>query len=232
MYLGLDGFRHGWVAVSIAGDDREIEFLRDIGQLSQRDYKMAMIDIPIGLPERGNRDCDMAARHLLDLNCNRVFTGARRPLLQHIESHQDANRRGRELMVNGAPGAGVSMQLFCILKKIKEADNFVDEALQDRVRETHPELIFWRLNDQKPVPNKHCPAGRTLRRKLLTKPKRFPDLERLLDERIGTGAKEDDVLDACACALAASACATGKGRVVPSGAGIRDDRNLKMQIWY
>ena len=49
----------------------------------------------------------------------------------------------------------------------------------------------------------------------------------LADERIGTGAKRDDVLDACAAAIAARDIAG----CVPEGMPPRDAYGLPMQIW-
>ena len=230
MYVGVDGFRHGWVSVSIDGQGNgSIEFLCEISQLDHRQYHMAMIDIPIGLPQSGNRDCDMAAREYLGPNRNRVFTGARRPLLAHCHSYNKANRIGRKLLVDGNPGAGVSKQLFCILKKIKEVDGFLNPQAQEKLRECHPELVFRRLYNGHPVDNKHTPQGRSQRRELLSF---IRNLDDLLPARLGTGAKEDDVLDACACAVAAMDCANGKHNVVPNEKSPTDLRNLVMQIWY
>ncbi len=231
MYLGLDGFRHGWVAASIDGRGKgNIEFLCDISQIDHRQFQMAMVDIPIGVPRFGNRSCDMAARELLGTNRTRVFTGARRPLLEYCHCREQANRIGKTLLVDGHPGAGVSCQLFCILKKIKEVDDFLGPDRQKVVRECHPELVFLRLNMNRPVPNKRAHDGRQCRRELLAH--HIFDLNRLIDERLGTGAKEDDVLDAFACAVAAMDCADGKEYVVPAGPCCFDSRKLKMQIWY
>ena len=48
--------------------------------------------------------------------------------------------------------------------------------------------------------------------------------------RIGSGAKPDDILDACALALAARNFHAS--RVLPRGRATKDTRGLKMQIWY
>jgi predicted RNase H-like nuclease len=230
MYLGLDGYKKGWVCVTI--DERggsHVDFLRDIQELNQRSYEMAMIDIPIGLPEADKRQCDLCAREILKVDRNRVFTGARRPLLDHCCDYDEANSLGRKLEVGGKAGDGVSKQLFCILKKIKEVDAFLSPDRQNYLRECHPELVFRRLKGD-PVPNKHTPGGLEVRRNLL-KPY-FTGLDELIEKRIGKGAKEDDVLDACACAIAARDCATGKNNVVPRKPVPCDGKKLKMQIWY
>jgi predicted RNase H-like nuclease len=229
MYLGVDGFRYGWVAITL--DDKgegSIEFLCDIQQLEEREYKMGMVDIPIGLPPYGKRRCDLAAKELLGPDRNRVFTGARRPLLG-CRSHEEANRTGKSLCVSEQPGDGVSAQLFCILKKINEVDEFMNSKRQETLRETHPELVFFRLRGSR-LDKKHSPKGKTQRRELLTP--RIRNLPELVNERLGTGAKEDDVLDACACALAAKDCAADGQNVLPTGIACIDGKKLRMQIWY
>jgi predicted RNase H-like nuclease len=231
MYLGLDGFRHGWVAASIDGKGNgSVEFLCEVNQLDHRQYRLAMIDIPIGLPSFGNRECDIAARALLAENWPRVFTGARRPLLEYCHSYEEANQFAPTLQVDEKPGAKISKQLFCLLKKIKEVDAAIDAERQKTVRECHPELVFRRLNNNGSVPNKHTDEGRLKRRELLCA--HVSNLNALIDERLGTGAKEDDVLDAFGCAVAAMDCAKGRQLVLPENECRRDARKLKMQIWY
>ncbi len=222
-YLGLDGFRNGWVAVYLnSRQTGEIEFLDHIDDLRTCRYRMAAIDIPIGLPDQGNRPCDMAARQMLGINRNRVFTGARRPLLAFCKDYKKANRAGKAL------GAGISRQLFGILCKIKQVDTFMQRAGQGRLRECHPELVFQRLGGRA-LESKKTDKGRKQRRKILSE--YFSNLDALINKRLGTGAKHDDVLDACACAIAARDCARGRKFVVQSGKK-RDGRNLKMEIWY
>jgi predicted RNase H-like nuclease len=57
----------------------------------------------------------------------------------------------------------------------------------------------------------------------------FHDIDEWVSRaRIGTGAKADDVLDACAVALAARDCAG----CVPEGDPPCDAHGLPMQIWF
>jgi predicted RNase H-like nuclease len=226
MYLGLDGYKKGWVCVSI--DDHgcsQIDFLCDIHQLDQRSYKMAMIDIPIGLPASETRVCDQMGRDFLAEHRSRVFTGARRPLLS-AQSHLEAHEIGRRI-----DGTGVPLQLFHILKKIREVDDFVQRSGQKRFRESHPELVFQRLGGA-PVCKKKSSLGREQRIRLL-EAARISGVSEALKMRKGKRAKIDDVLDAYACAIAARDCANGGNHVVPpSCPAPKDSEGLKMQIWY
>jgi predicted RNase H-like nuclease len=109
-----------------------------------------------------------------------------------------------------------------------EVDAFVRAHPTRDIREVHPELVFLRLNGGKPLPPKRSEEGDTLRRRLLRRDG-FREIDRwLTDQRIGTGAKRDDVLDACAVAIAARAPAG----VLPEGAPQLDGCGLPMQIWF
>ena len=107
-----------------------------------------------------------------------------------------------------------------------EVDAFVLAHRVHDIREVHPELVFLRLNANKPLPSKKSEEGDSLRRTLLQRGG-FRDIDRWLTKtRIGTGAKRDDVLDACAVAIAARVPAGSVGSPPP------DKHGLPMQIWF
>jgi len=220
--IGLDGFSRGWVAVGIDGDVRTISFHADVADALARPFDRAGIDIPIGMTDDGARDCDRLARERLRPHASRVFTGARRWLWQKFrdpdKANEDALRRGQ---------TRVSRQLWHLGNKIMEVDAFVRAHRARDIREVHPELVFLRLNDGAP-PRKKSEEGDALRCRLL-KHAGFREIDRwLTDTRIGSGAKRDDVLDACAVALAAR---EPRG-CVPDGTPPRDAYGLPMRIWF
>ena len=224
MFVGLDGYPRGWVAVWL--DDYrqpEITFLHHIRELFDRPFKSAMIDIPIGLPETGYRACDQEAKYYLGQNSSRVFVGARRPLLSH-NSRQDAHTWAK-----AADGKGVSCQLFCLMPKIRQVDDLITPERQKRLRETHPELAFQRLNSGASLPKKKTAEGVEARRKILRN-KGFSSIDALIAKRIGEGAKEDDILDACVCAVVAKE-ASAEHRF-PKKLQMPDSKNLRMEIWF
>jgi predicted RNase H-like nuclease len=221
--LGLDGFSKGWVAVLLDGDVHEIRFCRDIADALSVGFDRAAIDIPIGMTDDGERTCDRLARERLRPHSSRVFTGARRWLWQEFSDPDAANRE--------APRRGqkrVSRQLWHLGPKNMEVDAFVRANGTRDIREAHPELVFLRLNAGLPLPSKKSEAGFERRRKLL-KRHGIGDIDTWLDgERVGTGAKRDDVLDACAVAIAARDAAG----CVPEGMPPRDACGVAMQIWF
>ena len=221
--IGLDGFSKGWVAVLLNGERQEIFFHRDVANALSRPFDRAGIDIPIGMPDDGERACDLQARMTLRPHTSRVFTGARRWLWLEFshpdKANEEALRRGQKQ---------VSRQLWHLGPKIMEVDAFVRANLSRDIREVHPELVFLRLNGNAPLPSKKSGEGITLRRALLARSGLY-NIDRWLSEtRMGTGAKIDDVLDACAVAIAAREPACS----VPEGTPPRDAYHLPMQIWF
>jgi predicted RNase H-like nuclease len=221
--IGLDGFSRGWVAVRLDGDAKRLSFHPDVTDALRGPFDRAGIDIPIGMTENGERACDSLARHKLRPHAWRVFTGARRWLWQEF---RDPDKANREALRRGQ--TRVSRQLWHLGRKIMEVDAFMRAHRSRDVREVHPELVFLRLNGGKPLPPKKSEEGDWLRRRLL-KRQGFAGIDRWLTEtRIGTGARRDDVLDACAVAIAAREPAGS----VPEGTPQLDGHELPMQIWF
>ena len=220
--VGLDGYSRGWVAVRIDGGRRDLRLLGSISELSAMKFDRAGIDMPVGLPECGLRDCDLQARAMLRPHASRVFTGARRGLWDHASlgaANQALKRRGE---------AGVSIQLWNLGPKILDVDAMMTHRLQQRIREAHPELVFLRLNFGRPLPSKKTEEGRALRIRLLRR-EGFVELKDWISRK-AAGVKADDILDACAVAIAARDFTSG--HVLPRNGAAKDARGLKMQIWY
>lgn len=220
--LGLDGYSKGWVAVLLDGDLCEIRFCRDVAEALSAGFDRAAIDIPMGMTDDGERACDLLARERLRPHSSRVFTGARRWLWLEFSdpdhANRDALRRGQKR---------VSRQLWHLGPKIMEVDTFLRANRAHDIREAHPELVFLRLNNGVPLPSKKSEAGIDLRRTLLRR-EGIREIDKwLTDARIGTGARIDDVLDACAVAIAAR----DVDGCVPEGMPPRDAYGLPMQIW-
>ena len=217
---GVDGARGGWIAVVLDGQRRDVCALSTIDGLAALGAVRALIDMPIGLPAGGRRACDIAARALLGRARSRIFLDARRPLLDYRARGDYA---GANLWAK-SEGHGVSRQLWNILAKIAELDRFITPALQDTVLEAHPELAFLRMNGGAPLPNKKTPAGRALRLRLV-RAAGIVEIDEWLAHR-PRGVAPDDLLDACALALAAP----DARRVSCEPAS--DARGLRMEIWY
>jgi predicted RNase H-like nuclease len=218
-HLGLDGFRGGWVAAWIGDDgDQGFDYSPGLGRLLAMPHARAMIDMPIGLKISGHRTCDLRARELVGAA---VFLGARRNLWEF----PDQASANRYYWRHEGPRMGVSCQLWNIRDKIREVDEALTPERQATIGEAHPELIFRRLGGALRLGGKKSAAGREQRIKLLAE-QGFVKLSKWLTQRYGTGIGRDDLIDACACAIAArdSTSRLGDGEV--------DSRGLRMEINY
>jgi len=72
IYVGLDGYRKGWVAVRVHGETRELCFYSSITELLTTKFDFAAVDMPIGLPAHGVRACDLGR----DSACDRMHRGS------------------------------------------------------------------------------------------------------------------------------------------------------------
>jgi predicted RNase H-like nuclease len=223
--LGVDGCASGWIAVRLDADGvASFAVARDFASLAGAEDALTYIDIPIGLPESGERGCDRAARKVLKGAAARVFLGLRRPLLGFLGDYRAANQWAK------SDGKGLSRQAFAILPKIAEIDGAMTPARQGAIRESHPELAFCRLNGGAPLPSKHTEEGLRQRRDIAAR-QGIGIIDRWLGELRSSGAKQDDLLDAAILAVAARAAAQGPSWRVKCPEA-RDARGLRMDIWF
>jgi predicted RNase H-like nuclease len=122
-------------------------------------------------------------------------------------------------------GRGVSVQLWNIRDKIREVDEIMTPARQATIGEAHPELIFWNLAGHVRPESKASARGREQRIVLLEQ-RGFTRLRKWLTQRHGTGIGRDDLIDACACAIAA------RDSTQSVGDDETDPRGLRMEINY
>ena len=216
-YLGLDGFRFGWVAAWI--DERGghgFDYSPGLMRLLAIPHARAMIDMPIGLNAEGYRCCDKQARKLVGAA---VFLGARRDLW----TFSDMAAANRHYWTRD--DKGVSAQLWNIRDKIRDVDEIMTPAQQATIGEAHPEMIFWNLAGRVRLANKTSAEGREQRIALLVQ-RGFARLPKWLTQRHGTGIGRDDLIDACACAVAA------RDSTQRLGGEEIDPRGLRMEINY
>jgi len=232
MYLirGVDGCSGGWVVISQDLDSGAISWRlcskADELARAKPAPRIIALDIPIGLPERGPRACDLEARQLLGRGrASSVFPAPIRPVL-------DANCYDRACQIRfRIEGKKMSRQAWNILPKIRDVDQLLrrDSELAARVREIHPEICFYTMAGGRPMQhNKKTLSGHEERRKLL-EPWFGEWVQAVLAERDRGKIAEDDVLDAFAALWTAGRIAAGTAAAIPS-APPRDAFGLRMQI--
>lgn len=202
MYAGVDGCAKGWVAL-ILPEQRLVENCRTfdalLAELAAQGVTTVGVDMPIGPPEYGERQCDLAAKAFLGAKAASVFMTPTRAALQCLT-------QAEATAVNRAHGGkGVSAQAFALRGKIREV---AESPTKLTVVEVHPELCFRLLGE--PRYSKKSWAGVRERLAIL----QAHGLDPLGWESTGWAAT-DDTLDAAAAALSARRYASGKARVFP-----------------
>ena len=233
-FFGIDGCKAGWVYVEL--DDQgqwsldvvKTEALAEIASNS----RLALIDIPIGLLEGDgpHRQCDVEARKVLGWpRSSSVFAA---PSRQAVYAHGYREACDRNF---AALGRKISRQAWNIAKKIAEIDQLLihNTGLQRRMRECHPEVCFWALNNGQAMQhNKKHLAGRVERLNVLAYylPKASEILEKGLHRFRRKDVAADDIVDAMVCAVTAKLgfdCLS----MLPMEP-VRDAQGLSMEIVY
>jgi predicted RNase H-like nuclease len=234
---GVDGCPAGWAVVFLRLDgDPAPEFavFPDFAALlaDARQPGVIAVDMPIGLPERigpGGRGPERLVRPLLGERQSSVFSVPSRAAVME----NDYGRACAVALATSEPPKKVSKQCFHLFPRIREIDRLMTPALEGRVYEAHPELAFWRINDQRPVPvakkvkGRANPPGIAFRTELLAA---HGYRRAFLDQLLPRGVGRDDFLDAAVLGLAARRIAGGEGRSFP-GAPDRDGKGLRIAIW-
>lgn len=218
---GVDGCRNGWVVASRRGSEAiDIQVFKNFKNILAHGFDVVAVDIPIGLPNAGHRDCDRLARQAIGPRRSSVFPCPIRPTLQ-AKDYADACRIGRN-----ADGRAMSKQAWSILSKIREVDEVIAPDLQSRLIEVHPEVSFWAIGGGVHLAQpKRRSAGQAHRRTLLERAVgQFPEA------RV-PGAGVDDVLDALAAMWTAGRHACQMSEKLSSEGSI-DSRGLEMVIRF
>ena len=229
--VGVDGARHGWLAVWEQGQSLDHARYDDPAALCSAHAQAEVIafDIPLGLPDRDQRAADVLARKFVGgFRASSIFSAPVRGILD-ATSQAAASRRHRAI-----DGRGFGAQAFAILAKIRAWDDLLraDAALQARVFEVHPEVSFAALNGKVGVADrKKSEAGRELRTALLGHEFGFKRVHNLLEACPREVAAPDDVLDALVALWSAKRIALGEAQTLPSPAGV-DSAGLRMAIHY
>lgn len=225
MIVGVDGYKKGWIA-AIEGKDGPtyLETFHNFADIVTRlDFTLVVIDVPIGLTDRGPRAADLAARRFLGQRACCVFRAPIRELLG-CHSQSDASEKWK-----AAEARGCSAQLWGIIQKIREVDTIMSEGpnLQQRVLEGHPEVSFAVLNSGRPVAlGKKTKEGKAERLRLLRTYFGQEADEALM--RLPRGAHLDGI-DAYAMLWTAKRIRAGDGMHFPSSAEL-DSHSLRMEI--
>lgn len=230
--LGIDACPAGWAVCTLDfGGDVSfavVEHTRDLAGLIAG-CDSACVDIPIGIPDAAQRVCDARAKSTLGRYNARVFMTPPRSVFAQPD-YPNANAESRRVL-----GKGLSKQAWNILPKVRAVDALLQEHhdLRGRVHECHPEIALWGLGSAVVAANKATREGRDARLGLLGRFVNAPErcLENARMSIPARHAKDDDLIDAMVCAVAAAGVWDDMLRPLDP-AEPRDATGLAMNIWY
>jgi predicted RNase H-like nuclease len=202
--VGVDGCRGGWLAVRLSGDGTaECRVFPDMASLwaAHRQASLILVDIPIGLPEAANdRPCDKIARKVLGPRRASVFPVPCRAAVYAPDYDAAINLNER------FTGKRIFRTTWNLMPRMRQVDEVLqgDSQAREVIREAHPEVLFWGLNQRRPLAfYKKETAGEAERLEVLQRVYRgakslFFELKKNLP---GKSAAPDDLLDALAAAV-------------------------------
>jgi predicted RNase H-like nuclease len=213
---GADGCKNGWVVVVENRATRKVwwHVCASVAEIvsTEPHPQIIALDIPIGLPDQGPRECDLEARRLLRWpRASSVFPAPIRSVLT-AATYEEACRKRYEVEQKK-----MSQQASAIVPKIQKVDELLcnDPHLRSTFYEVHPEVSFYVLAGHPMACSKKKPDGRKERYGLL-KPIFGESLDAALAERNRHGSNEDDLLDAFVALWTAERIAAGTSRTIPS----------------
>ena len=239
-FVGVDWAKRGWFSVGFGADEGvEFHFGR-FGDLVEQyiNASLVLVDAPIGIPigQIEGRLCDKAARKKVGQRfSSSVFRVPTREAFQdrigRRLAREDASQR--EALRTGGPG--INRQSWGIIPQIAEVDAVMTSlgARRSSIREVHPELCFWGLDNRKPLAAKKDDQRGQEERVRILEPLE-PRVRRILGEALrlhGHHAAPDDILDALAAAVTAREGYPHKLQTVPENPP-RDLHGLPMEMVF
>jgi predicted RNase H-like nuclease len=235
-YVGIDGCKKGWIAITLAEGVRwRVDVFETIAEMWTvcKNARLILVDIPIGLPDRttpDDRSCDKEARHLLGhkRGCS-VFPAPCRPAV-YANGYDHASKITEDIT-----GIQLTRQAWGIVPKIRQVDQFLESKMSSRakIREIHPEVCFWAFAGGKPMlhrKSKHEGFSERMDVLLSVYPCTAEIVDYALNRFLRRDVKRDDILDALVAALTASMKRRGLSYIpeIPE----HDSRGLPMQMLY
>ncbi|MFH5833545.1 DUF429 domain-containing protein [Halalkalibaculum sp. DA3122] len=232
--VGIDGCKVGWIAISLDEEHAGYWLLESDSELEEtfREYDRIFIDVPIGLNDVSyTRKCDEMLREVLgpDYQAS-VFDPPIRPAL-HSPTYAEASMESYE-----TTGKKISIQAWNITPNIRSVDRLLQEHedFRGKVFESHPELLFQKLNGGNSIlQKKQTKKGLRHRLGLLKEQSKFADdfFRDIKEEYRRNQVEEDDIVDAMALALFALRSLEEPIKTLPEDPPT-DSTGLPMAIHY
>ena len=228
LYIGVDGCKGGWIAAVL--DHGNLRFTRyakiDDIISDYPGFDAFLIDMAIGLRNSADQPRpDDAAKAELGRKSSSVFPIPSRDAVyaEGEEAQKMANIR--------ALGKSLAKQSVAIIPKIKELDVFLNThpEYKNRMLESHPEVVFSRLNGSVVISRKKEFTGFTERVRILSRYLDQDDIASLWEKAKNFKCNPDDLMDAACLAVAGALHAHGLSETIPEKPE-PDEKGLFMQL--
>ena len=245
-FVGVDGCRSGWFSVGFDSQGcYELKVFPAFSELLDyyKDAQLVLVDIPIGLQKGpGGRLCDQEARTKLKSRSSSVFTAPTRQTVKQAAKSPGDYDCAKEVekcatkTERSPKGKGISKQAFAIAPKIAQVDELLkcrDKDATPKVREVHPEVCFWALNEECAMKcNKKSKSGEEERIRVLKQfePRTCKIYRKACRRFDGGGVAKDDILDALVAAVTAR-CGQDRLKMIPD-CPPKDCKGLPMEMVY
>jgi predicted RNase H-like nuclease len=234
LVAGVDGCKGGWLVGIFSVNEskcrlKSLTVAKNFEEVVSKteNCKAVCVDIPIGLNEDENpRKCDVEARKILAApRASSVFPP---PVRQCLSAKNYEDACDVSLKVKGKK---LSRQSFLIMDKIRQVDELMTPMLQKRIREIHPEVSFWALNNDTAMQyKKKRGIGRNERLKVLSR--QFTNIsDKALMLLKPKGSAPDDVIDVFVAGWTAAQVLKRHIKTLPEKPEV-DSRGLRMEIVY
>ena len=232
--LGIDNCRAGWIAVCLDNENSGYKILESDQDLADvfEEYDRIFIDVPIGLEDENYvRKCDELLRKVLGSDYYAsVFNPPVRPAL-NAPTYAEASMMSFEITQKK-----LSVQAWNIVPNIRAVDQLLQnhQEYRDKVFESHPELVFQKLNGGNPIlQKKQTKKGLRHRLGLLKARNSLTDdyFRDIKEEYRRNQVEEDDIIDAMALALVANLSVDQPIKTIPENPE-KDSSGLTMAIHY
>jgi predicted RNase H-like nuclease len=207
-FMGADGCRSGWCCIELGdGQAWRVDVIKDIDTLAElaKNKLLVLVDVPIGLLDHGSpqRQCDRAARKVLGMpRASSVFSVPARATIQ-AKNYSEAVALNRQRLA-----VGLNKQSWNIVPKIKDMDRLLrnNRDLRFIIKESHPEVCFWALNNRQAMTfNKKQTSGHGERLTVLER--YLPEARKIFFQILASYRRQDvardDVIDALVLAVTA-----------------------------
>lgn len=238
--IGIDGCKAGWFCIILNGNSFSVNLYSSLSDLiAENTDDIKIIDIPIGLKDydksspsnndnlKHARACDKEARKYLGPGRgSSIFPSPNRCILKSL-TIDDAKEIYLEKI-----GHKITNQTWCILDKIKEADN--SNARSKKIFESHPEVCFKKLNGEVSLDHsKKTKNGRIERLAILKNYNKHVEeiYEISKGKYLRKDVEKDDIIDAICLAIVGQYVLNSSFGQFPKKAEI-DNLGIEMKIVF